>query len=79
VSAAVSRVPGLAGRLAGIRGIGGIRIRGLEPGTVVAVTVQAFRADEIAAKGTLEFARELPVRGGLKVSLKLTGSVSGER
>jgi hypothetical protein len=79
VVTAVPRAAGLTEGLVRARAAAAARIRALENGTVVAVTVQAFRLDEVAAKGTLEFARELPVRGGLKVSLKLTGSVSGER
>jgi hypothetical protein len=78
VVTAVPRAAGLTGRLVRARAAAAARIRALENGTVVAVTVQAFRLDEIAAKDTPEIARELPVRGGLKVSLKLTGSVSGE-
>lgn len=50
----------------------------LEAGRVLAVTVQAFRADEIAAKGRLEIHRELPVRGDARVALKLDGRVARE-
>jgi hypothetical protein len=49
-----------------------------EAGRIVAVTVQAFRVDEVAAKGRLEFGRELPVRGDARVGLKLDGRVARE-
>jgi hypothetical protein len=58
---------------------GGKTLRGIERLTddapIVAVTLQAWRVEEIAEKGTLEIRRELPVRGGLKVKLTLEGRV----
>jgi hypothetical protein len=41
------------------------------PGRVIAVTVQAWRVDEIAAKDSLAIHRELPLRGGTNRALTL--------
>jgi hypothetical protein len=54
------------------------RIVAAEAGRVVAVTVQAWRVEEIAAKGAIEIRRELPVRGGRKVQLTLQGRAGRE-
>lgn len=48
----------------------------LAPGTVVAVTLQAWRVDEIPLDKPLEFARPLPTRGVLRASLRLSGRLS---
>jgi hypothetical protein len=45
------------------------------PSRVVAVTVQAWRVDEIAALGRLAIDRELPPRAGNTRVLRLTGGV----
>ena len=45
------------------------------PSRVVAVTVQAWRVDEIAAKGRLAIDRALSLRGGTNRALELMGSV----
>jgi hypothetical protein len=50
--------------------------RAFAPGTVVAVTVQAVRLDDLARKGAIGLDRELPARVSLKASPKLAGKLS---
>lgn len=52
--------------------------RAFAAGTVLAVTAQAFRIDDLGDKGQIAFERTLPPRINLKTSLRLTGSVSRE-
>lgn len=49
-----------------------------EAGRIVAVTVQAWRVEDIAAQGAIEIRRELPTRGELKAKLTLEGRVGRE-
>lgn len=59
-------------------GLASGKLAAAEAGRVVAVTVQAWRVEEIAAKGALDLRRELPVRDGLKVQLTLQGRAGRE-
>lgn len=46
------------------------------PGTVVAVTLQAWRVSEIPLDKPIKFARPLPTRDALRASLRLSGRLS---
>lgn len=48
----------------------------LESGSVVAVTLQTWRVDEIPVDRPLDFSRSLPTRGAKRASLTLSGRLS---
>jgi len=54
------------------------RVSEAEPGTVLAVTVQAWNADDVPVDRPIRISRTLRARGAVRASLKLSGTLRRE-